>query len=145
MRLVLTRLLAAGFHLKPEKYKLHVQEVEYLDLVVTPCGLNMQDETVATISDWEDPENVKDVQSFLEFTNFYRYFILNYSKVVASMMKLTARSVPWQWETEQHAAFKALKDAFTSVPILQHFDYEKSIVIKTDASDRDYISAGVLS
>ena len=59
------------------------------------------------------------------------------------MTKLTGKSVPWQWETEQRAVYKALKDAFTSAPILQHFDYEKAIVVETDASD--YISAGVLS
>ena len=39
--------------------------------------------------------------------------------------------------------FKALKNAFTSAPILQHFDYVKAIVVETDASD--YISAGVMS
>ena len=31
--------------------------------------------------------------------------------------------------------FKAPKDAVTSAPILQHFDYEKAIVIEMDASD----------
>ena len=59
------------------------------------------------------------------------------------MTKLTGKSVPWQWETEQRAAFKTLKDAFTSAPILQHFDYEKAIVVETDASD--YVAVGVLS
>ena len=143
VRLVLERLSAAGIHLKPEKCRFHVQQVDYLGLVITPGSLKIQDEKVATIRDWEDPENVKDVQSFLGFTNFYRCFMLNYSKVVAPMTKLTGKSVPWQWGTEQRTAFKALKDAFTSAPILQHFDYEKAIVIETDASD--YVSAGVLS
>ena len=32
---------------------------------------------------------------------------------------------------------------FTSAPILQHFDYEKAIVVEIDASD--YVSVGVLS
>ena len=103
----------------------------------------MQDEKVATIRDWEDPETVKDVQFFLGFANIYRRFILNYSKVLVLMTKLTGQSVPWQWGTEQHTAFKALKDAFTSAPILQHVDYEKAIIMETDASD--YVSAGVLS
>ena len=143
VRLVLKRLSAAGIHLKPEMCKVHVQEVDYLGLVITPGGIKIQDEKVATIRDWEDPENVKDVQSFLGFANFYRRFILNYSKVVALMTKLTGKIVPWQWETEQRPAFKALKDTFTSAPILQHFDYEKAIVVETDASD--YVSAGVLS
>ena len=102
----------------------------------------MQDEKVATIHDWEDPENVKDVQSFLGFANFYRHFILNYLKVVAPMTKLTGRSVPWQWETALRTVFKALKDAFTSAPMLQHFDCEKAIVVEMDASD--FLSVGVL-
>ena len=58
------------------------------------------------------------------------------------MTKLTGKSVPWQWEAEQRTVFKAIKDAFTSAPILQHFDYEKTIVVETDASD--YVSADVL-
>ena len=47
------------------------------------------------------------------------------------------------WEAEQKAAFKPLKEAFTTASILQHFDYEKAIVVETDTSD--YVSAGVLS
>ena len=118
VRLVLERLSAASIHLKPEKCGIHVQEVNYLGLVITPGGLKMQEVKFTTICDWENPENVRDVQSFLGFANFYRRFILNYSKVVAPMMKLTSKSVPWQWETEQRPMFKALKDAFTSAPIL---------------------------
>jgi len=33
--------------------------------------------------------------------------------------------------------------AFTMAPALRHFDHEKEVIIKTDASD--YVSAGVLS
>ena len=60
----------------------------------------MQNQKDATIRDWEDPENIKDIQSFLGFTNYYRRCILNYSKVVAPMTKLTGKSVSWQWATE---------------------------------------------
>ena len=56
--LVLERLSAAGIYLKPEKCKFHVQEVDYLGLVITPGSLKMQDEKVVPIRDWEDPENV---------------------------------------------------------------------------------------
>ena len=46
-------------------------------------------------------------------------------------------------DPEHDAAFKHLKDAFASAPILQRFDFDKDIVVETDASD--YVSAGVLS
>jgi hypothetical protein len=38
---------------------------------------------------------------------------------------------------------EALKQVFTTAPILRHFDYDREIIVETDASD--YISASVLS
>ena len=143
MRLVLERLSAAGIHLKPEKCRFHVQEVDYVGLVITPNGLRMKEEKVATIRNWEDPEHIKDLQSFLGSANFYRRFILNYSKMVSPLTKLTGKNVPWQWNSEQKTTFEALKEAFTSATILQHFDYERAIVVEIHASH--YVSAGVLS
>ena len=89
VRQVLERLSAAGIHLKPEKCKFHVKEVDYLGLVITRGGLRMQHEKVKTIREWEDPKNITDLQAFLGFANFYRRFILNYSKIVAPMTRLT--------------------------------------------------------
>jgi len=43
---------------------------------------------------------------------------------------------------EQQGAFDLLKKAFTSAPILHHFDYDREIV-EIDASE--YVSAGILS
>ena len=103
----------------------------------------MQKEMVAMIRNWEDPEYIKDLQSFPEFANVYQRFIPNYSKEVYPLTKMTGKNVPWQWNFKQKTAFEALKKAFTWAPILQHFDYERAIVVKTDASD--YVSAGVLS
>ena len=47
------------------------------------------------------------------------------------------------WSSDQQAAFDQLKNAFTTAPILRHFDYEREIIVETDASD--YVSAGILS
>ena len=140
---ILGQLSAAGIHLKPEKCRFHIQEVDYVGLVITPGGLRMQEEKVRTVRNREAPCCVKDLQSFLGFANFYRRFIANYSKVLAPITKLTGKNTPWTWGTEQEKAFQGLKDAFTSAPFLQHFDYEKAIVVETDASD--YVSAEVLS
>jgi len=51
--------------------------------------------------------------------------------------------VPFVWGPEQQAAFDLLKKAFTSAPILRHFDYDREIIVEKDASD--YVSAGILS
>jgi len=47
-------------------------EKEYLGYVISPGGLKMDVEKIRTIRDWKEPTNVKGVQSFLGFANFYR-------------------------------------------------------------------------
>ena len=92
---------------------------------------------------------MKEVQSCLGFANFYPHFIKDYSQVVAPLTGLTktekdtGKYVQFMWGTDQQDAFEALQSAFTSAPILRHFDYEKEIIVETDASD--YVSAGIMS
>jgi hypothetical protein len=51
--------------------------------------------------------------------------------------------MPFVWTDECSKSFEALKQAFTMAPILCHFDHDREVIVKTDASD--YISAGILS
>jgi len=53
------------------------------------------------------------------------------------------KNVPFVWEAEQQLAFEMMVMTFTTAPVLRHLDYEKEVIIETDASD--YVSAGVLS
>ena len=83
------------------------------------------------------------VQRFLGCANFYRRFIKNYSGIVAPLTKLSGKDIPFVWTTECQAAVDTLKSAFTTAPILRHFDHDREIIGETDASD--YVSAGILS
>src|SRR5438552_12434594 len=95
----------------------------------------MSEEAVKEIKEWKAPKNVKEVQSFLGFANFYRRFIKLYSKICALLMDLTKKSVPWKWTHRCEVAFKRLKERFTSTPILLHFHHENQKCLETDASD----------
>jgi hypothetical protein len=72
---VLQALCDADLHLKPEKCEFHQQEVKYLGFIISMDGTKMDPVKVTTIQEWLTPMNVKDVQSFLGFANFYRCFI----------------------------------------------------------------------
>ena len=45
----------------------------------------MDQEKIRTVVEWEAPDSVKGVQSFLGFANFYRRFIEGYSKLLHLM------------------------------------------------------------
>ena len=51
--------------------------------------------------------------------------------------------VPFNWDENCQRAMTALKHAFTTAPMLAHFNPNREILVKADASD--YVSAGILS
>jgi hypothetical protein len=77
----------------------------------------------------------------------YCGFIWDYCKVVSLRTRLIKKEggkyVPFVWGPAQRKAFENLKKVFTTVLILNHFDYNRNIVVKTITSD--YVLAGILS
>ena len=86
---VLKCLCKAGFYAKVEKCEFYSKSVEYLGYILSPFSLTMSDDKVKIIQDWPEPKKVKDIQSFLDFTNFYHWFIFNYSDIVILLTYLT--------------------------------------------------------
>src|SRR6516225_5207605 len=111
--------------------------------ILCPEGLTMSKDKVQAIVDWPVPRKVKDIQSFLGFANFYRRFIYNYSDIVYAMNRLTRKGIDWLWTTECQEAFDNLKLAFTTAPILTHWEPNLAMIVETDASD--YALAAILS
>ncbi|MBW0569109.1 hypothetical protein O181_108824 [Austropuccinia psidii MF-1] len=81
----LARLRANNLFAKASKCLSHVSSVEYLGYVFSPEGLKMDQAKVQKILNWPFPRNLKAIQSFLGFANFYRCFIKNYSKRISSL------------------------------------------------------------
>lgn len=143
VRLILAKLREAGLQVDITKCEFHVTEVSYLGLIVTTEGIKMDPKKVSAIAEWPALENVKDVQSFLGFANFYRRFIYGFSKIVAPLTALTKKGVPFRMTDECQRAFQSLKTAFTSDVVLRHFDPDRETIVETDASD--FVLGGILS
>jgi hypothetical protein len=69
--LILERLEQHDLYLKAEKCVFDCQKVEFLGLVVTPNSLAMDPMKLKGIHDWPTPTTLKQVRSFLGFSNFY--------------------------------------------------------------------------
>lgn len=142
---VLQRLREHGLQVDISKCHFDVQEVKYLGLIISDMGIMMDPAKVECIAQWPIPNNVKDVQSFLGFANFYRRFIPEFSRIAAPLTNLT-RTKPvkrFAWNEDCTAAFFRLRQAFSEGTMLKHFDPSKQTVLETDASD--YVTAAVLS
>jgi len=68
---VVKRLEENNLYVKPEKCKWKIREVEFLEVVIGPEGIKMEEEKVKRVLDWPTPKCVKDVQKFLGLVNYY--------------------------------------------------------------------------
>ena len=111
-------------------------------MFISTEGLRIDPTKVQAIMDWQKPTNVKEVQSFVGFCNFYRRFINGFSKIIKALMRLTKKDVTFEWTKPCQEAFQTMKDRVTSAPILKHFDRTKEAILETDSSN--YINGGIL-
>ncbi|MBW0561442.1 hypothetical protein O181_101157, partial [Austropuccinia psidii MF-1] len=140
---VLSRLRANNLFAKASKCLFHVSSMEYLGYVVSSEGLKMDQAKVQQILNWPPSRNLKALQSFLGFANFYRRFIKNYSKKISSLTSFLKKDSCFPLNEEALSQFHQLKEAFTTAPILSHFNPSLPTIVETDASD--YALGAVLS
>ncbi|MBW0576950.1 hypothetical protein O181_116665, partial [Austropuccinia psidii MF-1] len=132
---VLSRLRANNLFAKAPKFLFHVTSVEYLGYVVSSECLKMDQEKVQQILNRPPPRNLKALQSFLGFSNFYRRFIKNYSKKISSLTSFLKKDSRFALNEEALRQFHKLKDAFTISTILSHSNPSLPTIVETDASD----------
>lgn len=101
---VFERLRKYNMYLKVEKCIFQVTSIHFLGFEVTTEGLTMDQLKVERVLDWPEPKNVKQLQQFLGFANFYQRFIKNYSKTIVNLTSLVKKDVPFVF-TDQ-ARFK---------------------------------------
>ena len=118
IREVLLRLRNNKLYAHGDKCSFHEDTIEYLGFILSPDGLSMDPGKVSTILEWPEPCKVKDIHSFLGFTNFYRRFISDYSKITVPLTRLTCKGTPWDFSGACRNSFDTLKKAFTTAPVL---------------------------
>ncbi|MBW0572823.1 hypothetical protein O181_112538 [Austropuccinia psidii MF-1] len=140
---VLKRLRDNSLFSKAAKCVFHASSVEYWGYVVSSEGLKMDSSKVQKILDWPQPKNIKALQSFLGYASLYHCFIKNYSKTISALTSLLKKDSPFIFNQEAVSQLQILNEAFTTAPILSHFNPSLPVIVETDASH--YALSSVLS
>ncbi len=138
---ILEQLQRYKLFINLKKCAFSTDTVEFLRFIVFITDVTMNLQRVDTIKNWPTPMTFQNVQIFLEFANFYRRFIEAYSRIVSPLTGLLKGSKngkktgPFKWLEGAEKAFNYLKEAFTTAPVLVHFDSELKNWMKTDVSE----------
>lgn len=140
---VLQRLQEAGLKVSPKKCDFFKDQVAFLGHIVSQEGISTSPDKVSAIKEWPVPKSVTDVRSFLGTCSYYRRFIKQFTDIARPLHKLTEKTEKFTWTPQCDEAFKNLKIALTSAPILRYPNLNLPFVLDTDASA--FAMGGVLS
>ncbi len=122
VKLVLSRLREAELQMNIQKCEFNVEKTVFLEVIVSELDFRMNLSKVTVIVSWITSINLKEIQSFVRFVNFYRRFIKNFSKLVKSFTQLTRKNTSFVWNKICVQVFDKLKKQVSSISVLRHFD-----------------------
>ncbi len=91
IKLVLSQLCEAELQMNIWKCKFNIKETVFLKVIVSEQDLCMNLSKMIIIVNWTTLINLKEIQNFMKFVNFYRCFIRNFFKLVKSFTQLTRK------------------------------------------------------
>ena len=127
---------------KRSKCNFNMEEIPILGVIIGKEQVKMEQEKIKAVKEWKMPMKVKDIESFLEFENFYRRFIQNFSHTAKPLNELKGKK-EWTWNEEYQKTFEELKKKITSQPVLSLPKREVKFRVETNALE--HTIGGVLS
>ena len=123
-----------GVTLNIEKCQFSQNQVMFLGQVINSDGIRPDPSKVTTIQKVQAPTNVGDVHRFLGMANQLSKFSPNLANRTQPLQELLIKGNAWVWGEPQRRAFREIKDALVTSPVLALFDPNLETVVSADAS-----------
>ncbi|CAI7877024.1 unnamed protein product, partial [Closterium sp. NIES-54] len=136
LRKVFEILRKNRFYVKLSKSDFALKKVQFLGHMVSAEGVHVDPRKIEAVKKWKVPKNMKELQQFLGFTNYYNRFVPQYAKIAAPLVDLLKKDTPFKWDTPHQQAMEQLQTALTTAPVLILPDPEKDYVVEAEASDQ---------
>ncbi len=133
--LILHQLQEINLQININKCKFHVQKIIFLKLLIFIEELKMNSWKIQVVVKWFTFNNLTQIQFFIDFCNFYRRFIKNFSKIVHLMIQLTQKKIIFEWNEICQMTFDYMKRHMIETSILRHFDQTHKTILEINSFD----------
>ena len=140
----LLHLRQALHQLRTHKLKINIAKCEfgakeavYLGHTVSADGVRPGKDKAEDIRLSEPPSDKESILRFVGLCNYFRHYVPNFSILSSQLTRLTRKDVPWDGGALPPPAldaFKKLRLALTSRPVLQYPNADKPFHLYVDAS-----------
>jgi len=109
-------------------------KIEFLGHTVESGGVRPSKTKTDAVTRFPEPKNVKQVQSFLGLSGYFRKFICGYSLIARSLTNLLKKDALFHFGETERDAFNELKTALVKDPVLKLYKTGASTELHIDAS-----------
>lgn len=137
VRAVFSRLKEVSLAAKPSKCFLGFKDIDYLGYRVGQGVIKPEEEKMEKIRNAPRPTSKKQIRSFLGLVGFYRRFVPSFAEIAVPLTDATKDRAPVKvvWSEACEQAFQLLKERLCEQPVCALPDFDKTFVLRTDASD----------
>jgi len=102
------QLRQVNLKLQPDKCEFLQKEVSYFGHVIGKDRVKPDPLKILAIKEFPRPRTNKNIKQFLGLAEYYRWFILNFSKITKPLTNLLKKDERFVWNEAQDKAFKEL-------------------------------------
>ncbi|KAJ9557738.1 hypothetical protein OSB04_012352 [Centaurea solstitialis] len=134
LREVLEVLRRERLYAKFSKCAFWLEEVQFLGHIINREGIKVDPAKIEAVMNSEVPKAPTEIRSFLGLAGYYRRFIQDFSKIAVPLTRLTKKSEPYVWGSEQQVAFDTLRQKLCEAPVLTLPEGVEDMTVYCDAS-----------
>ena len=134
LQLVLELASKHGLIINWKKCTLLVREVEYLGYIVKDGTIRPSEVKTRAVMDFPKPRSIKEIQSFVGLTGYFRKFIPQYATIARPLTRLLKDGIKFEFGSDQIRAFEELKTILAREPVLKLYRVGAETELHTDAS-----------
>ncbi len=146
---MLQRLRKFNLYFKFNKCNFHVFHVNFLDFRMNLDEITMQTNKIVVVKNWSKSKFHKNVQTFIDFANFYKRFVHAFFKISVELFSLLKKNdknkfkIKFVMIFEARKFMKLIKRIFINSSMLRHYELDNESMMKIDAFD--FVIADIFS
>ena len=129
------RLAAKNFTVIEDKCVSFSTTLSFLCYGISSEGLKLEQKHVQNLLQMQPSKDVKEVEAFIGFFNYFGRIILNYAAKTRCINELWQKENSFKWTDECQKSFQSLVDELICEPLVQPNTLDKEVTLTRDRSE----------
>lgn len=134
LKIVLSQAARYNLNINWKKCEFLKRRVEVFGYEIENKTIRSSESKIKDVNKYPEPKNIKELQRFLGFANYFRKFMENYAMIAKPLTDLTKKDSKFQFGWAETESFRLLRSKIIEKPVLMIYQPGAETQLHTDAS-----------